>query len=267
MPPQRLAITVLSALLTLSFLMTWVRIDLGFFERKITGVALPGQLHALLNAGNAMNEAVTGQSSGVGLFALSFYVLYLIPLSAAALLFRAVTNRAGRLSIKVQAILTGALSLALAGLFGLLLSQLVGTDLAALLTGKGYGLTLLTALSLIIVPVFLKRDHPATLSLTPEQQERVRHQGQQAQHALFQAGGWMKAQQQQLSERLEEARLKQALGRRIDRDLLNSVDQVVAERGTVITHALIDRARQEGVLDLLLGSVDGTSAPSASKPS
>lgn len=264
MPLPRLVPGILAALLTLSFFMTWVSLDLGFVSRKVSGSALPGELRGLMVAGDAMNVAFGGASSGAGTAALVFYLLYLIPILGALLAYRALTGKAGRLPLKGQAILTGLVSLLLAGLMGLLLGNLLGADLSSLLVGNGYGLTLLVSLGLILAPVFLKRE--AALSLSAEQQRRIQQQGQQA---VTQASGWLKDRQEQVASRLEEGRVNKALGRRTNRDLLTRSDQVIAPRGSVITHGLIDQARQAGVLDLLLGSVenadDAATQPGASR--
>lgn len=256
MPLQRLVPGIFAALLTLSFFMTWVNIDLGFFSRKVSGSALPGQLRDLLTASDAMSVAFGGASSGAGTAALIFYLLYLIPILGTLLAYRAFTGKRGRLALKGQAILTGLVSLLLAGLMGLLLSNLLGADLSSLLVGNGYGLALLTSLGLILTPLFLKRE--AALSLSPEQQRRVQQRGQQA---VTQASGWLKDRQQQVTSRLEEGRVSKALGRRTNRDLLTRDDQVIAPRGSVITHGLVEQARQADVLDLLLGSVDNMDTP------
>lgn len=59
----------------------------------------------------------------------------------------------------------------------------------------------------------------------------------------------------QTSAELEERRIKAALGHVTDRVVLDHEDNVVLERGEIITHKAIEQARQAGVLDILLGSV------------
>lgn len=56
---------------------------------------------------------------------------------------------------------------------------------------------------------------------------------------------------------IEAQRLKKALGRPVNRVLLDSQDNVILNIGEVITHQAIEKARQAGVLDILLESVDG----------
>lgn len=251
MPLQRLVIAVLSSLLTLSFFMTWIQIDLGFFVRKVSGSALPGQIRSILAAGDAMSVAFGGSSSGAGAASIIFYLLYFIPITAAFLAFRAITDRPGRQPLRVQAMITGGVGAILAGVMGLLLGNLIGSDLSAILVGNGYGLTLLTSVGLLLTPLLVKAD--AKLKFTPEQQRQAREQGQLA---LTQAGGWLTDRQQQAKSHIENTRLKHALGRKTNRDLLTAADELLAPQGTVITHQLISQARQAGVIDLLLASVD-----------
>lgn len=60
---------------------------------------------------------------------------------------------------------------------------------------------------------------------------------------------------EQSVQELEEQRIKHALGRPADRVILDREDNVILERGELITNKVVERARQAGVLDLLLGSV------------
>lgn len=59
----------------------------------------------------------------------------------------------------------------------------------------------------------------------------------------------------QASEAVEEQRIKGALGRPVTRVIFDRSDQVILNTGDLITNEAIDRARQAGVLDVLLNSV------------
>ena len=64
-------------------------------------------------------------------------------------------------------------------------------------------------------------------------------------------------------DKVEEERIKRALGRPTNRVVLDKSDQPLLNTGEIITRSSIDKARDHGVLDLLLGSVD-TSGPDLS---
>jgi uncharacterized protein YrrD len=53
----------------------------------------------------------------------------------------------------------------------------------------------------------------------------------------------------------EEQRIKEALGRPVDRVILDQQDHIILNVGELITNRSIERARQAGVLDVLLNSV------------
>ncbi len=61
--------------------------------------------------------------------------------------------------------------------------------------------------------------------------------------------------QRQSAYALEERRIKRALGHPATRVILNPQDNVILNAGELITHRAIERARQAGVLDILLSSV------------
>ncbi len=60
-----------------------------------------------------------------------------------------------------------------------------------------------------------------------------------------------------LSEVGEEERIKAALGRRVNRVILDNEDNFILNVGEMITHHAIEDAREAGVLDILLASIDG----------
>lgn len=60
---------------------------------------------------------------------------------------------------------------------------------------------------------------------------------------------------EQASQKMEEERIKMAVGRPVNRVILDSDDQVILNTGELITNQSIDQARQAGVLDILLSSV------------
>lgn len=61
--------------------------------------------------------------------------------------------------------------------------------------------------------------------------------------------------QEQSARKLEEQRIKGALGRPVTRVILDGFDNVILNVGELITHRAIDEAREAGVLDVLLNSV------------
>lgn len=58
----------------------------------------------------------------------------------------------------------------------------------------------------------------------------------------------------QTTQEIEERRIKMALGRPTDRIILDQEDNVVLDRGEIITNKAVQAAREAGVLDLLLSS-------------
>jgi hypothetical protein len=70
--------------------------------------------------------------------------------------------------------------------------------------------------------------------------------------------------QQQSARKLEEQRIKNALGRPVTRVILNEFDNVILNVGELITHQAIEEAREAGILDVLLNSVY-THSPQFSK--
>jgi uncharacterized protein YrrD len=60
---------------------------------------------------------------------------------------------------------------------------------------------------------------------------------------------------QQAIQTLEEHRIKEALGRTVNRIILNKDDSVILIPGDIITHRAIELARKADVLDILLNSV------------
>ncbi len=56
----------------------------------------------------------------------------------------------------------------------------------------------------------------------------------------------------------EDERIKAALGRRINRVILDNDDNFILNVGDMITHQTIEYAREAGVLDILLASIDGS---------
>jgi uncharacterized protein YrrD len=61
--------------------------------------------------------------------------------------------------------------------------------------------------------------------------------------------------QAQTKQAIEEYRIKRALGRPATRVILDQQDSVILNIGELITHQAIERARDAGVLDILLSSV------------
>ncbi len=61
--------------------------------------------------------------------------------------------------------------------------------------------------------------------------------------------------QERASIEAEEQRIKNALGRPVNRVILDRQDNVILNVGELITHKAVDESRQAGVLDVLLSSV------------
>ena len=56
----------------------------------------------------------------------------------------------------------------------------------------------------------------------------------------------------------EDERIKAGLGRRVNRVILDNEDNFILNVGEMITHQAIEYAREAGVLDILLASIDGS---------
>jgi len=68
-------------------------------------------------------------------------------------------------------------------------------------------------------------------------------------------------------EQVERRRIRDALGRPVERVILDQQDQVILNRGEYVTNRAIERARDAGVLDILLSSVStGRSEPAEAIP-
>ncbi|GAC1386029.1 MAG: PRC-barrel domain-containing protein [Herpetosiphon sp.] len=67
--------------------------------------------------------------------------------------------------------------------------------------------------------------------------------------------------QERASEQAEESRIKAALGRPVDRVILDPQDNVILNVGEIITNKAITMARESNVLDILLSSVSDAKAP------
>jgi uncharacterized protein YoxC len=57
------------------------------------------------------------------------------------------------------------------------------------------------------------------------------------------------------TQEVEQNRIKNALGRPVSRVILDTNDQPILDSGQLITHEAIEKAREAGVLDILLSSV------------
>ena len=117
----------------------------------------------------------------------------------------------------------------------------------------GFWLTLLAGLGLIGASIALPRTAASGPLLSRAHQEELQARRQQA---MTQATDWLAQRRVELEAGIEQRRIQYALGRRVDRTILDAHDAVVAPQGTLITHELIERARHAGVLSALLGSVE-----------
>lgn len=170
------------------------------------------------------------------------------------MLVRSVTGQA----VRATAAVGGTVTLLLSALTLLIVTRTLGSEGVGLLAG-GYWSTLLLSAALITAAALLPRTRQPVL--TPEQRAVL---GDRTRQAATQAGTWIADRQTQLAQHNEQRRIEQALGRTIDRSLLTADDTVVAHAGELVTHDLIHRARQAGVLTALLGSVTqmpGTPVP------
>lgn len=83
--------------------------------------------------------------------------------------------------------------------------------------------------------------------------------GGQAKYHASTALSWMKHTADDLRERstiaIEDQRIKGALGRPVNRVILDQYDNVLLNLGELVTHRAIAEARVAGVLDILLGSI------------
>ena len=227
---QRRVVGSLSVVLILAFFLPWVSVSALFVTLSLSGA----------------NFALETRS----FFSI---FLYLIPVAAAYQAYLAFSGRAGRWPLRLLALVTGGGTLLLTVFFGLSVGS-------SLVMGFGYWLTALSAILLGIAAWVLPADGTqAAPLLTPQQQAELQQRGQQA---LSQASGWVAHKRQQVESSLEQGRIRSALGHSLSRNILDAQDQVIAPAGTVITHALIDEARQRGVLDMLLSSAER--APAAS---
>jgi uncharacterized protein YrrD len=88
---------------------------------------------------------------------------------------------------------------------------------------------------------------------------QARELGEQVQFQAGQALDWAKHQADSLVNRsshaIEDQRIKGALGRPVNRVILDPADQVLLNVGELVTHRAIAAARQAGVLDILLSSI------------
>ena len=91
--------------------------------------------------------------------------------------------------------------------------------------------------------------------------ERLREGAHQVQE--FAGELWHGAQhkvhdlRERAAEVIEKHRIERALGRRVNRVILDSEDEIILNESDVITHEAIEQAREAGVLKMLLDSVDG----------
>jgi sporulation protein YlmC with PRC-barrel domain len=97
-------------------------------------------------------------------------------------------------------------------------------------------------------------------SFITEAGERLREGAVEAKESLGNLWERVKDRVDEMRERStyesEEQSIKRALGRPVNRAILDRQDNVILNAGELITHQAIDRARRAGVLDILLSSVD-----------
>lgn len=92
----------------------------------------------------------------------------------------------------------------------------------------------------------------ATLSSAGDRLEGVTHQARAGATNLWER---IKGKVSDIQDQAETARINQAIGRPVNRVILDPQDQVILNVGELITHQAVTDARQAGVLDILLSSV------------
>jgi len=78
---------------------------------------------------------------------------------------------------------------------------------------------------------------------------------------LDRARGWLGKTQEQASDAAEDRRIEGAVGRPVNRVILDKQDHIILNLGEIITHKAVEQARQGDVLGILLSSVS-TGTPS-----
>ena len=72
---------------------------------------------------------------------------------------------------------------------------------------------------------------------------------------LDRARGWLSETRDHASEEAEERRIENAVGRPVNRVVLDKQDHIILNIGEIITHKAVEQARAGDVLGILLGSV------------
>ncbi|MGM9319392.1 hypothetical protein [Deinococcus aquaticus] len=245
MTRERAVFATLAALLLIAFFSSWVTLDLVFTRRSVSGAALPGQLRAFVDAAESVSVAFTGQRSTASAWTLLAYLLYAVPVAALTVLVRSVTGQA----VRATAAVGGTVTLLLSALTLLIVTRTLGSEGVGLLAG-GYWSTLLLSAALIAAAALLPRIRQPVL--TSEQRAEL---GDRTRQVAAHTGAWLADRQAQVAQSTERRRIEHALGRTLDRSLIAADDTVVAQAGELVTHDLVQRARQAGVLTALLSSV------------
>ncbi len=76
---------------------------------------------------------------------------------------------------------------------------------------------------------------------------------------LDQARTWLGKTQENAADAVEEHQIQRALGRPVNRVVLDRQDHIILNIGEIITHKAVDQARESDVLRILLGSVSSES--------
>lgn len=64
-----------------------------------------------------------------------------------------------------------------------------------------------------------------------------------------------------VSEKMDEVRIKDALGKYLTVNILSQNDELIAKRGDIITHHIIEKAKTEGMLEKVLANNSKKSLP------
>ncbi len=97
--------------------------------------------------------------------------------------------------------------------------------------------------------------------------ERIREGTQQAkretQHLWEQTKERVSNIREEAVQAVEQKRIQGALGRRVNRTILDHEDNIIISKGDLITHEAIERARKAEILGILLDSVDSGKSESS----
>ncbi|ULH14033.1 hypothetical protein MF271_00710 (plasmid) [Deinococcus sp. KNUC1210] len=257
MTVERSVLGGLATLLVLAFFLPWMVAAVMVVPLAANGFGIKD----LLLSGMAIRMAFSPFSL-TSLLPLLWtpvlFLLYFIPLLAAVLALLAFSGSALGRTLRLC-------SMGLGIFVAVLCSTVVGCapfafgDHGVSSLSIGFWLTLLGGLGLIGAAAALPSTAVTKPLLTSTRQAELQAHGRQV---MTHAADWLTKRKADLNAGIELRRIQYALGRRVNRTILDAQDTVVVPAGTLITNELIARARQEGVLSTLLDSVEADTAAS-----